>query len=111
MALLPSIELSEPEKLATLRRLDQFRHWGSLDDQRFCLICGRLIRGYDIQVVGERRGTGPLRIICPTKGCHSIPMDWALPTSDILCSESTVSIVEAASRAQQSERLSESDSF
>ena len=84
MGLLPSVKLSDEEKLATLQRLDQFREWRSLDEQRYCLSCGALITGRQIQVVGGSRGTGPLRAICATRNCHAIPMDWALPTDEVL---------------------------
>jgi len=84
MSLLPVIELSDSDKLDTLRRLDQFRKWQALDDQRYCLCCGNLLTGRDIQVVGGTRGAGPLRAICPTERCNAIPMDWALPTDEVL---------------------------
>jgi hypothetical protein len=84
MALLPTIQHLDAEKLATLQRLDQFREWQSLDEKRYCLVCGSLITGRDIQVIGGGRGTGPLRVICPSAGCHSIPMDWVLPTDEVL---------------------------
>jgi hypothetical protein len=92
MALLSSIELLDPDKLHILRRLDQFRVWQSLDDKRYCLSCGKLISGRDIMVVGGTRGNGPLRIICPTKGCHSIPMDWVLPTDEVLAKNSELQL-------------------
>ena len=84
MALTPSLALSDAEKLDALRRLDQFREWRSLKDQRFCLVCGKLITGQQIQVVGGTRGNGPQRLSCPTERCNSIPMDWVLPTNEIL---------------------------
>jgi hypothetical protein len=84
MALLHAVTLSNPDKLATLRRLDQFRLWYSLDDKRFCLCCSEIITGHDVQVIGGTRGTGPLRIVCPTESCPAIPMDWILPTEEIL---------------------------
>jgi hypothetical protein len=77
-------QLSDEEKLEVLRRLDQFRRWHSLEDKRYCLVCGTLISGRQIQVAGGTRGNGPLQLNCPTKGCNSIPMDWVLPTSEIL---------------------------
>ena len=76
--------LSDGEKLEVLRRLDQFRHWHSLEDKRYCLVCGKLIAGRQIQVAGGTRGNGPLRLSCPTDRCNSIPMDWVLPTNEIL---------------------------
>jgi hypothetical protein len=84
MALLPPIELSGAEKIETLRRLDRYRKWHSLDEKRYCLVCGQIINGREIQVVGGTRGSGPLRVICPTRGCHSIPMDWIIPTDQVL---------------------------
>src|SRR6266566_5086742 len=84
MALLPPIELAEKEKLQVLQRLDNFRAWQSLDEKRYCLVCSKIITGQQIQVIGGTRGTGPLRIICPTPDCHSISMDWVLPTDEVL---------------------------
>jgi hypothetical protein len=84
MLLLGAISLSDTDKLEVLQRLDQFRKWNSLDDKRYCLCCSKIITGYEIQVIGGTRGMGPMRIICPTQGCNSIPMDWALPTDEAL---------------------------
>jgi hypothetical protein len=75
---------ADDEKLEVLRLLDQFRQWHSLDEKRYCLVCGNLISGRQIQVDGGTRGNGPLRPSCPTERCNSIPMDWVLPTSEIL---------------------------
>jgi hypothetical protein len=76
--------LADDEKLEVLRVLDQFRHWHSLDEKRYCLVCGSLISGRQIQVDGGTRGDGPLRLSCPTERCNSIPMDWVLPTNEVL---------------------------
>lgn len=84
MTLLAEAQLSDEEKLEVLRRLDQFRQWHSLEEKRYCLVCGTLISGRQIQVAGGTRGNGPLQLICPTEGCNSIPMDWVLPTIEIL---------------------------
>ena len=84
MVLSTETRLSDDEKLEALRRLDQFRQWHSLDEKRYCLVCGILIMGWQIQVAGGTRGNGPLRLNCPTEGCNSIPMDWVLPTDEIL---------------------------
>ena len=78
------VRLSDDEKLEVLRRLDQFRQWHSLDEKRYCLVCGELISGRQIQVAGGTRGNGPLRLSCPTERCNSIPMDWVLLTNEIL---------------------------
>ena len=84
VALFPPITLPDTDKLAALCRLDQFRQWRSLDEKRFCLVCGKIITGRQIQVAGGTRGNGPLRLSCPTERCNSIPMDWVLPTDEIL---------------------------
>ena len=84
MALSPSIILSAADKLDTLRRLDQFRQWRSLDEKRYCLVCGKIITGRQIKVAGGTRGNASLRIKCPTERCNSIPMDWVLPTDEVL---------------------------
>ena len=76
--------MADDEKLEVLRRLDQFRHWHSLDEKRYCLVCGKLISGRQIQVDGETRGNGPLRLRCPTEKCNSITMDWVVPTNEVL---------------------------
>lgn len=79
-----AVRLSDDEQLEALRRLDQFRQWHSLDEKRYCLVCGELITGRQVQVAGGTPGSGPLRLNCPTEGCNSIPMDWVLPTNEIL---------------------------
>ena len=84
MTLSTATRLSDEENLEALRRLDQFRQWHSLEEKRYCLVCGNLISGRQIQVADRTRGNGPLRLSCPTEGCNSIPMDWVLPTDEIL---------------------------
>jgi hypothetical protein len=92
MALVSSIKLAHEEKLAILQRLDQFRHWHSLDEKRYCLVCGELITGRQIQVITGTRGNRSLRIICPTKYCDAMPIEWVWPTDDVLI---TIAMVEA----------------
>jgi hypothetical protein len=84
VALSPPVALPDVDKLEALRRLDQFREWRSLDEKRFCLVCGKIINGRQIQVTGGTGGNGPQRLGCPTERCNSIPMDWVLPTQEIL---------------------------
>jgi hypothetical protein len=88
MTLTP-IKWADADKLDTLRRLDQFREWQSLDERRYCLVCGNLIAGRKIQVTGGSPETGPLRLVCPTEDCNSIPMDWVHPTDELLATLST----------------------
>jgi hypothetical protein len=94
VALSPPLALSDADKLDALRRLDQFREWRSLDDKRFCLVCGKIITGGQIQVAGGIRGNGTLRLTCPTEQCNSIPMDWALLTDEILVAVETATSEE-----------------
>jgi len=84
VALSTATRLSDEEKLEALRRLDQFRQWHSLEEKRYCLVCGNLISGWQIQVAYGTRSNGSLRLSCPTEGCNSIPMDWVLLTDEIL---------------------------
>jgi len=84
MAISPPTPLSDPDKLVVLQRLDQFRGWRSLDERRYCLVCGKIITGRQIQVAGGTHGNVLLRLSCPTERCNSIPMDWVLPTDEIL---------------------------
>jgi hypothetical protein len=84
MALVSPIKLSDEEKLETLQRLDQFRQWHSLDEKRYCLVCGEIITGREIQVIWGKRENRPLRIICPTEHCNAMPMEWVRPTDEVL---------------------------
>jgi hypothetical protein len=78
------VTVRDSEKLDTLRRLDQFRQWRSLDEKRYCLVCGKIIDGHQIQLTGGTYGNGALRLSCPTERCNSIPMDWVLPTDEMI---------------------------
>jgi hypothetical protein len=99
MALSMATRLSDEEKLEVLRRLDQFRRWHSLDEKRYCLVCGNLISGEQIQVTGGTRGNGPLRLSCPTERCNSIPMDWVLPTDEILAKMERLAVEDRTASA------------
>jgi hypothetical protein len=89
MSFSPQSTLSDAEKLDVLRQLDQFRKWHSLDDKRFCLACGKIINGKQIQITSGTRGNGRLRLSCPTERCNSIPMDWVLPTDELVALAAT----------------------
>jgi hypothetical protein len=84
MRLVSSVELSDQEKLKILRRLDQFRQWLSLDEKRYCLVCGEIITGREMNVIRATRANGPLRIACPTEHCNAMPMEWVQTTDDVL---------------------------
>ena len=70
---------SDTEKLEALRHLDPFRVWRSLDDERRCLCCGRIISGREIRLVDGTPESGELRAKCPTENCEAVPLDWAVP--------------------------------
>ena len=84
MALSLPLTFTDADNLEVLCRLDQFRHWGSLDEKRYCLVCSKIITGRQIEVACGTRGNGALRLSCPTERCNSIPMDWVLPTDEII---------------------------
>ena len=84
MSFSPQSTLSDAEKLDVLRRLDQFREWRSLNDKRFCLVCSKIINGWQIEIADRTRGNGASRLSCPTERCNSIPMDWVLPTDELV---------------------------
>ena len=101
--------LPDGEKLEVLRQLDQFRQWHSLDERRYCLVCGKLITGQQIEVSGGTRGNGSLRLSCPTEGCNSIAMDWVLPTDEILAKVEKLAEEERRASALQPTALNGND--
>ena len=84
MAQVSSAQLSDEEKLHILQRHDQFRPWCSLDEKRYCLVCGEIITGREIRVMRDKGENGPQRVTCPTEDCNSTPMEWVWPTDDVL---------------------------
>jgi len=90
VSVFPLNALSDEDSLDVLRRLDQFREWHSLDDKRFCLVCGKILSGRRIQMAGGTQGNGLVQLSCPTERCSSIPMDWVLLTDEL------VALAEAA---------------
>ena len=92
MALVSPSKLSDQEKLTILQRLDQFRHWHSLDEKRYCLICGEIITGRQVQVIMGTRGNRLLRVSCPTQNCGAVPIEWVWPTDHVLI---TIAMIEA----------------
>ena len=94
MVLLVPIQFADGDKLQILRHLDRYRTWRSLDEKRYCLACGKIITGWQIQLAGGTRGNGPLRLSCPTERCNSIPMDWVLPTDEMLAKAETMAAEE-----------------
>ncbi len=66
--------LSPEERLAILRGKDATRSWHSLDDQRVCVLCHRLITGREIRITST--GDGQHEVHCPSEGCEATPRDW-----------------------------------
>ena len=62
------------DKLVVLQESDSYRKWNSLDDQRVCVLCEKLISGRMIEVWQDEIGTFLLH--CPTPGCPGTPRDW-----------------------------------
>jgi hypothetical protein len=105
VTLSPPIKLSDADKLDGLRRFDQFRPWRSLEEKRYCLVCGKIITGQQIQVTGGTRGNGALRLSCPTERCNSIPMDWVLPTDEMLAKAEMIAAEECEVAARNASIL------
>jgi hypothetical protein len=66
--------LPPEDKLAVLQANDLRRKWHSLDDQRVCVLCDRIITGREVEV--RRDPSGTLSVHCPTHDCPSLPSDW-----------------------------------
>ena len=81
------------EKLALLRSTDSRRKWTSLDDQRVCVLCDRVITGREIEVTREDNGT--YSIHCPTPDCPALPSDWFYQGSGFSSNASTLRMGEA----------------
>lgn len=69
-----SEQLRPEERLAILQTADPFRSWHSLDEQRVCILCHKLITGDEIVMTIDADGRRHLH--CPTAGCAATPRDW-----------------------------------
>ncbi len=65
--------LTPEERLDILRQNDMRRKWYSLDDQRVCVLCDRVITGRQVEIRRTSRGA---TLHCPTEGCESTPDHW-----------------------------------
>jgi hypothetical protein len=111
MAFISVGEFSDEEKLRILERHDPFRQWRSLDERRYCLMCGEIITGWDIQVIRDKDASELERVICPTEDCRARPLEWVWPTDDVLIRIAMVELerrrlclIARAGRASQSLR-------
>lgn len=66
--------LTPDDRLLILREADTERLWQSLDDQRVCVICNRVITGRQVQIEPKNSHSYSLR--CPTDGCTGTPPEW-----------------------------------
>src|SRR5215510_9310502 len=116
MTLVSLAKLSDQEKLSILRRLDQFREWRSLDEKRYCLVCGEIITGREIHVMRNTLRKEPQRLACSTEGCRAIPIEWVQPTDDVLIKIAMVELechhrrlITRAARALRSQSQKKTD--
>lgn len=87
-------QLLPEDKLAALRAADSRRKWVSLDDQRVCVLCDRVITGRQIEVTCANDGAWSVR--CPTPGCPALPSDWFYQGTGHSSSAATVRMGEAS---------------
>jgi hypothetical protein len=69
--------INPEDRLMILQSADAERRWTSLDDQRQCAVCQRVMNGRQIDITRDQRGRYTLR--CPTEGCTSTAHDWIYP--------------------------------
>jgi hypothetical protein len=81
------------EKLAVLRASDSRRKWTSLDDQRVCVLCDRVITGREVEVT--RAADGSYSVRCPTPDCSALPSDWFYQGSGFSSNSATLRMGEA----------------
>jgi hypothetical protein len=82
------------EKLAVLRATDSRRKWVSLDDQRVCVLCDRVITGRQIEVTPALDGS--YAVHCPTPDCPALPSDWFYQGTGFSSKASTLRMSEAS---------------
>jgi len=64
-------------KLALFQQSDQFKHWWSLGEMRFCKRCEQLFTGHDIRLTEDEEGE--VHFHCPTLDCKGTWKDWEYP--------------------------------
>jgi hypothetical protein len=70
------------DRLSILRAADRFRSWGSLDDERLCVVCKRKFSGRQVEI--RRLGNRKYELHCPTNGCDSVPHLWIYPATPLV---------------------------
>jgi hypothetical protein len=74
-------QLTSEDRLQLLRAADESRKWMSLDDERICSVCNKLLTGRQVDVRRDQRGRFLLH--CPTESCSSSPEDWRYSSGTI----------------------------
>lgn len=69
------LELPFNKKINLLREHDISGDWADLDDERWCLHCGRKFNGHAARVWEDAQS--PLWLECGTPECDGSPIDWA----------------------------------
>src|SRR5438046_9891117 len=62
-------DFTPEERLNILRAGDKLRTWSSLDDERLCILCERILNGWQIEILRDQRGRYLLK--CPTSDCET----------------------------------------
>lgn len=96
------LRLPVEDKLDALRNLDPAGRWQSLDSERYCTRCDRVINGRQIEVARGTRAHGPLRLECPSKACTATPADWIMPAARIAARRGGVG-VQPSGRGEMAE--------
>jgi RNA polymerase sigma-70 factor, ECF subfamily len=77
-----NIHLKPEERLSVLRVEDEFRRWGSLDDERLCILCETKFNGRQVEI--RRFANGKHELHCPTEACNSRPHQWVYPGTPLV---------------------------
>ena len=70
------VSLPFNKKLNLLRQHSMGCEWPNLEQEHWCLHCGRKFSGHAVRVWQD--GEGSLWLECGTPGCNGSPIDWAL---------------------------------
>jgi hypothetical protein len=69
------------DPLSILQACDHFRHWGTLDDARVCVVCGCAFSGREVQIV---KTGDEYKLHCPTRDCESGVHHWVYRGSPLI---------------------------
>jgi hypothetical protein len=69
------VELPHNKKLNLLRAHSMGCEWPDLDQEHWCLHCGKKFSGHSVRVWRDEKGS--LWLECGTPDCNGSPIDWA----------------------------------